>query len=111
MLLLSSVNLIKREEPKMIDTLNEIIGGTAFGKLDSSVLRSHVTPELIRAWEYCLKDLIVLSICLAGSEVAVTHGNGVIHIDCDDRPQAEKFLLFLLASKSTDPNATIKINI
>lgn len=81
----------------MLEILNEIIGATPRGRLDLEVIRSHVKPRLIEAWEVTCGKPPIHNLEIRGNEI---HVDDSFYFECGDRQQAEKFLLYLLVLSS-----------
>ena len=77
----------------MIDTLNEVIGDTPFGRLDLSIIRSRVPSNIIEAWEVELCNPAIHSLKITDDRILVND----LCIYCADRKRTEKVALYFFA--------------
>jgi hypothetical protein len=88
----------------MIELLNEIIQDTPHGEIDLSIIRSHVNPKFIRAWEVELGSPDFYKVSITDSKITI---DATLCVVCSDGQEAEAFLLYLLASRSVTRGAKL----
>ena len=81
----------------MIDTINSIVQNTPHGRIDLSVVRSHLDPKLIDVWDNKINDSNIFSIEITERTINI---NRAFCINCCSREQAELFVIYLLAASS-----------
>lgn len=91
----------------MINTLNEITGDTPFGRLDLSMIRSHVPQDILEFWEIVLGSPAIYSLRFTDDRILVND----LHINYGDRERTtRKIALYFFALWSeqgkTDEHST-----